>query len=43
MSMEMRSLLERIIQDVEYVELASYQAFATVFSKATLLRPEMPQ
>jgi uncharacterized 2Fe-2S/4Fe-4S cluster protein (DUF4445 family) len=42
LSKTMREELEEAVRRVEYVELASFENFAGVFSAATMLKPEMP-
>jgi len=42
LSSKMRSLIEQIVSDVEYLELATQESFAEVFAKSTLLQSSMP-
>jgi len=42
LSSKMRDLIERIVSDVSYLELATQEGFAEVFAKSTLLQSSMP-
>jgi uncharacterized 2Fe-2S/4Fe-4S cluster protein (DUF4445 family) len=42
LSMKERALIEKVVKQVKYVELATYENFAHVFAKATLLEAKMP-
>ena len=42
LSSKMRGLIEQIVSDVNYLELATQEGFAEVFAKSTLLQSGMP-
>jgi len=42
LSSKMRSLIEQIVSDVKYLELATQEGFAEVFAKSTLIQSGMP-
>ena len=42
LSLQERALIERVVDHVNYIELAQYEDFARIFSRATILDRRMP-
>ena len=42
LSLQERALIERVVDHVNYIELAQYEDFARIFSRATILDSKMP-
>jgi uncharacterized 2Fe-2S/4Fe-4S cluster protein (DUF4445 family) len=42
LSLQERALIERVVEHVNYIELAQYEDFAKIFSRATILDSKMP-